>query len=144
MNQVLSQIGIVRLFGENMFSDSMPNYLSSEKYVNVQWDTPFFKVLNEEIKQIRISEKLLKNTHSLEDTPLTIITPSDVELQAIELGFSNQEADSLEKEWKDSQRKLTKLSTNIEFISVPNSGHSVMYDQPDIIIKAILKMADEF
>jgi pimeloyl-ACP methyl ester carboxylesterase len=143
MNRILSQIGIVRLFGENMVSDSMPNYLSAKKYVNVHWDTSFFKVLNEEIKQIKINEKLLEGTRSLGDKPLTIITPSDVELQATELGFSEQEADSFEKIWMDSQKKLTNLSTNSEFILVPNSSHSVMYDQPDVIIKAILKMADE-
>ncbi|MEH7018081.1 alpha/beta fold hydrolase, partial [Bacillus sp. JJ63] len=65
------------------------------------------------------------------------------ELQATELGFSEQEADSFEKIWMDSQKKLTNLSTNSEFILVPNSSHLVMYDQPDVIIKAILKMADE-
>ncbi|WP_332634695.1 alpha/beta fold hydrolase [Halalkalibacter flavus] len=143
MNRILSQIGIVRLFGESMISDSIPNYLSAKKYVNVHWDTSFFKVLNEEIKQIKINEKLLVDTHSLGDKPLTIITPSDVELQATELGFSEKEAEIFEKIWMDAQKKLTNLSTNSEFILVPNSSHSVMYDQPDVIIRAILKMADE-
>jgi pimeloyl-ACP methyl ester carboxylesterase len=143
MNQFLSQIGIVRLFGENIFPDTMPDYLSPKKYVNVHWDTPFFKVLNEEIKQIKVTEKLLEDTNSLGDKPLTIITPSDVELQATELGFSEQDAGNLEKIWKDSQQQLINLSTKSEFILVPNSSHSVMYDQPNIIINAILKMAEE-
>ncbi|MBM7649127.1 pimeloyl-ACP methyl ester carboxylesterase [Bacillus ectoiniformans] len=143
MNQFLSQIGIVRLFGENIYPDAMPEYLSPEKYVNVHWDPPFFKVLDEEIKQIKVSEKLLEDTQSLGDKPLSIITPSEVELQAKELGFSEQEARNLENNWMDSQKKLTDLSTNSEFILVNNSSHSVMYDQPNIIINAILKMAEE-
>jgi pimeloyl-ACP methyl ester carboxylesterase len=143
MNRTLSQFGIVRLMGENMFSDSMPDYISAEKYVNVHWDTPFFKVLDEEIKEIKVSEKLLKDNKSLGDKPLTIVTPIDVELQAIELGFSEQEASNLEKKWKDSQKQLTNLSTNSELILVPNSSHSVMYDQPEVIIEAILEMADD-
>lgn len=143
MNRILSQIGIVRLIGENMFSDSMPDYISAEKYVNVHWDTSFFKVLDEEIKEIKVSEKLLKDTQSLGDKPLTIVTPIDVELQATELGFSEQEASNLKRKWKDSQEQLTNLSTNSELILVPNSSHSVMYDQPEVIIEAILEMADE-
>lgn len=143
MNLFLSKIGIVRLFGENIFPETMPDYLSSEKYVNVHWDTPFFKVLNEEINQITVSEKLLEDTNTLGDKPLTIITPNEVELQATELGFSEQDAEGLEEVWMDSQQQLTNLSTKSEFILVPNSSHSVMYDQPNIIINALLKMAEE-
>ena len=126
-----------------MSSDSMPDYISAEKYVNVHWDTSFFKVLDEEIKEIKVSEKLLKDTQSLGDKPLTIVTPIDVELQATELGFSEQEASNLKRKWKDSQEQFTNLSTNSELILVPNSSHSVMYDQPEVIIEAILEMADE-
>lgn len=82
MNRFLSQIGIVRLLGANIFSNSIPDYISAEKYINVHWDAPFFKVLDEEIKEIEVSEKLLKDTQSLEDKPLTIVTPIDVELMA--------------------------------------------------------------
>jgi pimeloyl-ACP methyl ester carboxylesterase len=143
INRILSQIGIVRLIGENMFSDSIPDYISPKKYVNVHWDTPFFKVLDEEIKKIKVSEKLLKDTQSLGNKPLTIVTPTDVELQATELGFSEQEANNLKRKWKESQKQLTNLSTNSELILVSNSSHSVMYDQPKVIIEAILEMADE-
>ncbi|MGE7093171.1 alpha/beta fold hydrolase [Lysinibacillus sp. NPDC048646] len=142
MNRILSQFGIVRLLGESMFSNSMPDYISAEKYINVHWDAPFFKVLDEEIKEIKISEKSLKNIHSLGDKPLTIITPMDVELLATEFGFSKQEESNLNKQWKDSQKQLTNLSTNSNFVSVPNSSHSVMYDQPEAIIEAILDMTD--
>jgi len=39
--------------------------------------------------------------------------------------------------------ELTELSTNNEFVIVPNSSHAVMYDQPDVIIKAILNMGND-
>jgi pimeloyl-ACP methyl ester carboxylesterase len=142
MNHLLSKIGIVRLLGKNMFSDLMPEFISPEKYVNVHWDTPFFKILDEEIKQIKINEKLLEDTLSLGEKPLLIVTPSEVELHATELGFSEKEAIELKNKWMDSQKQLTNLSTNSGFILVPNSSHSVMYDQPEVIVKAILEMAN--
>ncbi|WP_054769997.1 alpha/beta fold hydrolase [Lysinibacillus parviboronicapiens] len=143
MNRFLSQIGIVRLLGANIFSNSIPDYISAEKYINVHWDAPFFKVLDEEIKEIEVSEKLLKDTQSLEDKPLTIVTPIDVELMALELEFSEQEVNDLNRKWKDSQKRLTNLSTNSKFVLVANSTHSVMYDKPEVIIESILEMADE-
>jgi pimeloyl-ACP methyl ester carboxylesterase len=143
MNLIFSQIGIVRLIGEKMISVSIPDYISAEKYVNVHWDSPFFKVLDEEIKQIKNGEKLLEDTQFLGNKPLTIVTPNNVEMQATELGFSEKEESNIRKKWKNSQKQLTNLSTNSEIILVRNSSHSVMYDQPEVIVEAIIKMANK-
>jgi len=143
MNGILSRIGLVRLLGETMFSDAMPDYLSAKKYVNVQWDSPFFKVLNEEIQQIKTAEKSLETTHSLGKKPLIIMTPSEADLQATALGFSEKEENDLKKKWLEAQKQLEKLSANSEYITIPNSSHAVMYDQPEAIVKAILSMADD-
>ena len=143
MNGILSRIGLVRLLGETMFSDAMPDYLSAKKYVNVQWDSPFFKVLNEEIQQIKTAEKSLETTQSLGKKPLIIMTPSEADLQATALGFSEKEENDLKKKWLEAQKQLEKLSANSEYITIPNSSHAVMYDQPEAIVKAILSMADD-
>ncbi|WP_175428391.1 alpha/beta fold hydrolase [Bacillus solimangrovi] len=145
--RILSQFGFARLFGEGMISDIIPDYLSLEKYVNVQYDTPFLRTLNQESKQERTLDKLVADTQHLDDKPLTIITPSDIDKEiqsyAIELGYSEQEASDIDQNWKDSQKKLTNISNNSELILVPNSGHNMMFDQPNVIIEAILKMADD-
>ncbi|MEI5906674.1 alpha/beta hydrolase [Bacillus spongiae] len=146
--RIFSQFGFARLFGENMIADLIPDYLSLEKYVNVQYDTPFLKLLDQEDKQIRTLEKLVKlvkDTQHLDDKPLTIITPDEnkeLQLNATELGYSEQEASNIDQIWKDSQMQLTNISNNSELILVPNSGHNVMFDQPNVIIEAILNMAD--
>ncbi|MDX8360308.1 alpha/beta hydrolase [Cytobacillus sp. IB215316] len=145
--RILSQFGIIRLFGEAMLGDAIPDYLSAEKQVNVQYDSDFFKITDEEFKQLRSLEKLLKDTQHLDDKPLLIITPSDIDremiLGTIGLGFSEEEANIIDQQWKDAQKQQTDLSNISELILVPNSGHNMMFDQPDAIIEAILKMAGE-
>ncbi|MGM7683292.1 alpha/beta fold hydrolase [Cytobacillus sp. Hm23] len=139
--RLLSKFGIIRLFGEGLIDDKIPDYLSTEKQVNVQFDSRFFKIYDEELKQIRILENLLKDTKHLDDKPLLILTPSNVNkelvLGAIELGFSEQEANVIDAQWKETQRQQSDISNNSKFIFVPNSGHNMMFDQPDAIIKAI-------
>ncbi|WP_214482260.1 alpha/beta hydrolase [Bacillus sp. SM2101] len=89
----------------------------------------------------------MKDTQHLDDKPLLIITPSDIDremiLGTIGLGFSEEEANIIDQQWKDAQKQQTDLSNNSELILVPNSGHNMMFDQPDAIIEAILKMAGE-
>ncbi|MDX8366113.1 alpha/beta hydrolase [Cytobacillus sp. IB215665] len=145
--RILSQFGIIRLFGEGMLGDAIPDYLSAEKQVNVQYDSDFFKITDEEFKQLRSLEKLLKDTQHLDDKPLLIITLSDTDREMIlgtmGLGFSEEEAIFIDQQWKDAQKQQADITNNSELILVPNSGHNMMFDQPDAIIEAILKMAGE-
>lgn len=142
LNKVLAKFGVVRIFGENTLQ-GMPEFISKEKYANVQYDVPFFKVMDEEIKQIPRNVDRLNDLQSLRNKPLTIITPKGAGTQAEELGFSKEQEKILNQQWFDSQKHLTNLSINSKFIAVPDSSHAVMYDKPDIIIKAVLDMADE-
>lgn len=141
-NKILSRFGMVRLFGKGTLA-RMPDSINKEKYVQVQYDTPFFNVLDEEIIQIPKNVESLNNVKSLRDKPLTIITPEKVDSQAIELGFSKKQADKINQKWKDSQEKLKGLSTNSELIYVQNSSHAVMYDKPKVIMDAVLDMGDK-
>lgn len=138
-NKILSRLGIVRLVGESTLA-GLPDSISKEKYVQVQFDVPFFNVLDEEIKQIPENVELLSDLTSLNDKPLMVITPEENDSQAVALGFSEQKAVEIDQNWKEAQEQLTELSTNSEIIIVPNSSHAIMYDQPKVIIDAVLDM----
>lgn len=132
-NKLLAQFGVIRLVGARTLN-GLPDFMSEEKYAHVQYDVPFFKVLEEEIQQISSNVELLDELRPLNDKPLTVITPNEADSQAIELGFSKEQADEVDQIWKDSQEKLTELSTNSQLIYVPNSSHAVMYDQPEVLL----------
>ncbi|RPF55488.1 alpha/beta fold hydrolase [Aquisalibacillus elongatus] len=138
-NIILSHLGIIRLVADNTLK-GMPDFISKEKYVQVQYDAPFFKVLDEEIEQIPRSVKKLNNLESLEDKPLMIITPKNIDAGAEAFGFSEEQSEKINQKWKESQEKLTSLSKDSELINVENSSHAVMYDQPQNLLNAVLSM----
>lgn len=142
MNKMLARLGVTRLFGANTL-EGMPKYISKEKYAHVQYDAPFFKTLDEEVKHIPDNVEKLKELQSLKDIPLTIITPEEADTQAAELGFSNEQEKEINQKWLHAQEKLTELSTNSEFVTVPDSSHAVMYDQPDVIEEEVLQMIED-
>lgn len=140
-NIILARLGIFRLVADNTLT-GMPDFISKEKYVQVQFDVPFFKVLNEEIKQISENVKLLSNLQPLNDKPLTVVTPEKADSKAEALGFSKHQAEIINQKWKDAQKKLKGLSSNGKLLFVPNSSHAVMYDQPAFIVDAVLEMGE--
>jgi hypothetical protein len=141
-NIILARLGIVRLVADNILT-GMPDFISKEKYVQVQYDVPFFKVLDEEIKQISKNVKLLSNLQSLDDKPLTVVTPEEVDSKAEALGFSNHQAEVINQKWRNAQEKLKGLSSNSKLISVPNSSHAVMYEQSKFIVNVVLDMGEK-
>ena len=42
--------------------------------------------------------------------------------------------------WKESQDWLSGLSTNSEYIQVPNTRHSINYDNPQIIVESVINL----
>ncbi|WP_411333148.1 alpha/beta fold hydrolase [Metabacillus indicus] len=143
MNGLLARIGLVRLLGEKMFSDKAPEFLSPAKYVQVHWDVPFFSVMNEEIKQMNILERRLAETIPLRDKPLAVITPEKPDMQAKAMGFTELEGKKLEEKWLEAQQNLTSLSNNSELIKISDSSHSIMHDQPEMLVAAILSVAEK-
>ncbi|MGP4108832.1 alpha/beta fold hydrolase [Virgibacillus sp. L01] len=138
-NRLLSHVGVIRLVAENTLK-GMPDFISKEKHVQVQYDAPFFKVLDEEIEQISMSVKKLNNLKPLEDKPLMIITPKNIDAGAKAFGFSEAQSEIINQKWMESQQKLTDLSTDSELITIQNSSHAVMYDQPQKLLNAVLSM----
>jgi len=106
-NKILARLGAIRLFGEKTLK-GMHKFVSTEKYANVQYDAPFFKVLDEEIKQIPENVDRLKELQPLKNMPLTIITPEVADTQAVELGFSSEQEKTLNKKWFNAQRGINR------------------------------------
>ncbi|MGB9429493.1 MAG: alpha/beta hydrolase [Gammaproteobacteria bacterium] len=82
---------------------------------------------------------LVKHRQSFGDRPLVILTAQNHSydnaktppaLHAKHLAF--------ERAWARTQRRFLSLSTNAKQILVPDSGHYIQLDQPQVVINAIL------
>jgi pimeloyl-ACP methyl ester carboxylesterase len=140
VNKLMSMFGIVRLLGASFLPSNFPKSISKTEYVNVHWDQDFFTEVEQEMKEIPNAEKLLIPTRSLGDTPLTIITAEENHIAVVPLGFSQNEEKLVNETWKQSQKWLSALSSNSEYIVVPKASHAIMYDNPEIIVTSVLNM----
>lgn len=80
--------------------------------------------------------RLLQSTTPLRPMPLIVLSrgrPEVVPPGAASAGFS----EALEKAWRIQQRALLEIEPGAAQIIATQSGHYIMLDQPDIVIRAI-------
>ncbi len=79
----------------------------------------------------------------LGDKPLTVITAS-VERSAAR--FSQVvpfDQEAFKRIWLELQTELSQISTNSRHLIAEKSGHSIMVEQPDIVVEAIHQVVEE-
>lgn len=143
----LSELGFIRFMGwANIKINSLPDNIVSIKNA-LQNRTETAKAVVNEIKVMRRGlEKSTKKPISLNNLPLIVISSGkkvDLELvkkEAIEKNKSVKDEIELALLEKIFQKELTLLSSNSEQIIAKNSGHMIMYDEPELIINSIIKM----
>jgi len=69
------------------------------------------------------------------DRPVAVLGASDTSQGWVDLPADT--AASFDQAWLDGQKALAEESTAGQFIAVPDSGHSIQFDQPAAVIDAI-------
>ena len=77
---------------------------------------------------------------TLGDLPLTVISHGQLDANAVPPALGQQVRDDYEAAWQKLQVEITSLSTRGRRIVAERSGHNVIFDQPEIVIEAILEM----
>lgn len=77
---------------------------------------------------------------SLGDLPLTVISHGHLDANAVPPSLGPEVRDEYERTWQGLQKEITELSTRGRRIVAEQSGHNIIFDQPEIIIDAILEM----
>jgi pimeloyl-ACP methyl ester carboxylesterase len=72
--------------------------------------------------------------------PLTVISHGQLDADAVPLSLGPQVREEYEHAWQKLQQEITSLSRRGKRLVAEKSGHNVIYDQPEIIIDAILEM----
>lgn len=72
--------------------------------------------------------------------PLTVISHGQLDANAVPPSLGQHVRDEYESAWQTLQAKITSLSTRGRCVVAERSGHNIMYDQPEIIVEAILEM----
>jgi pimeloyl-ACP methyl ester carboxylesterase len=86
---------------------------------------------------------------SLGDLPLIVLTAG----QGVDVDLARQKAERADEDGSvaiklarlelKNQKELADLSTKSQHLIVQNSGHYILWDQPDVVVKAILEVVGE-
>ena len=77
---------------------------------------------------------------TLGDMPLTVISHGQLDANAVPQSLGQEVRAEYEAAWQKLQVEITSLSTRSRRIVAERSGHNVIFDQPEIIIEAIIDM----
>jgi pimeloyl-ACP methyl ester carboxylesterase len=81
-----------------------------------------------------------EKTGTFGDLPLIVLTRGKIEIKPHPSEIDRQFAAYTQVWMHEIQPKLAALSTMVEQIIVPNSGHDIPHDAPDVIVDAVTKM----
>ena len=80
---------------------------------------------------------------TLGDLPLTVISHGRLDANAVPPHFGPEVREEYERTWQTLQQEITSLSTRSKRIIAEQSGHNVLFDQPELIIESILELVEE-
>jgi hypothetical protein len=77
---------------------------------------------------------------TLGDLPLTVISHGRLDPNAVPPNLGPQIREEYERAWQELQQEIAALSTRGRRIVAERSGHNIIFEQPEIIVEAILEM----
>lgn len=153
---IVARLGLIRL-GLTLIAARLPKFPAGilhkfpeayrpYLYVPRYWPQYADTVLRE-LAGFRASSQQIRAARSVSPTifgnkPLVVISAS---VHASGARFRSAAKFSLEafkKNWIEMQKDLTTLSTQSRYVVAEKSGHSVMVEQPEVIIKAIRQVVE--
>jgi pimeloyl-ACP methyl ester carboxylesterase len=135
----LKVTGIMRIMGQlNLLDFPSEN---KDQLINIEMRTKTFQVLHEEIKYMTQLENDIRQ-QSLGNLPLTIIA-AGIPMDSTLLGMTKEQGDKLDNIWKRQQKQMMDLSSNSSFTIAEKSGHAIMIDEPELVIKEVKLMVEK-
>ena len=129
--KVANFLGLLRIFKvlerPNKFSKETYNQIISNFYTS-----KFIETVLEEYEYFRQSQQQVKESGDLGNIPLVILSAGK---RRVPLEFWEA--------WHSFQKDLTTKSTNSQQIIVPNSGHKMNQEAPEIITQIVREMINE-
>jgi pimeloyl-ACP methyl ester carboxylesterase len=139
MMTFLKVSGVIRLMGEDTFED-VPKEQRNQA-MNIEIRPKYFQALEDEIREMPDLEDGIRN-QSLGSMPLTVVTHG-IPIDGTVVGIPESDNNTMEEIWQEQQKQLLKLSSNSELIVAKESSHSIMIDEPNLVVDVIKNMIDQ-
>ncbi|WP_200905989.1 alpha/beta fold hydrolase [Paenibacillus sp. IHB B 3415] len=140
MLTLLKRSGALRLF-QNQLLEGLVAKQDRGQFINVISTPSYFAAKEQEAALASSTEDAIRG-QTLGSLPVKIIArglPQDYAA----FGMSEESGRRLEAIWQAGQRNMLNLSSNSELIVAEKSGHMVIHDQPELVVRAILSVLEE-
>ncbi|MHA6531331.1 alpha/beta fold hydrolase [Paenibacillus sp. BAC0078] len=131
---LMKSSGALRLFRNQLLEGSVAKE-DREEFINVIAKPSFFKAKEEEGKLASSTEDAIRG-QNLGDLPVKIIARGMAPDYPAS-GISSESGRKIEAIWQAGQREMLKISSNSELIVAEKSGHYIIHDEPELVIKTI-------
>jgi pimeloyl-ACP methyl ester carboxylesterase len=107
--------------------------VSDESYLILQ--SKYLRARASELEMIKTSAEQARAAGYIADKPLIVLTGGE---NSDSMGLSKQDFDDFHRIWVDElQARLAHLSTKGKQIIIPDSGHDIPSERPDMVVKAV-------
>lgn len=134
---LLKVSGAFRLFPDFML-DGLVAKQDRDTFVNVIATPSYFHAKEEEALHAHSTEDAIRG-QSLGSIPVRIIArgrPQDY----VSAGIPVDIAQKLESIWQSGQRNMLNISKDSQLIVATRSGHMIIHDEPELVVKTILEL----
>ena len=131
----LKVTGIIRILGELNLLD-IPSE-NKDQMMNIEMRMKTFHALHDELRNMTQLENDIRG-QSFGDLPITIITHG-IPMDSTSIGMTKEQSDQLEGIWQKQQKQMLDLSTISSLTIAKKSGHSIMIDEPELLIMEVKK-----
>ena len=135
---VLKVTGILRILGQlNIIEIPSEN---KDQMINIELRMKTLHAMQDELRNITQLENDIRG-QSLGDLPVTVITHG-IPIDLTSMGMTQEQSGKLENIWQTQQKQMLDLSTNSSLTIAEKSGHLIMIDEPELVIKEVKKMVE--
>ncbi|MBT2292954.1 alpha/beta hydrolase [Paenibacillus albidus] len=136
---LLKRSGVLRLFQDSLLKGMVAEEDRGE-FINVISTPSYFAAKEEEGKLASLTEDAIRG-QKFGALPVRVIArglPQDY----ISFGISEAGGKQIEDIWQAGQRSMLDLSTNSQLIVAETSGHMIIHDQPELVVKTIRSLVE--
>ncbi|MNU38865.1 Soluble epoxide hydrolase [compost metagenome] len=141
VSKLLKQSGVMRIFQDALL-EGLVEKKARPEFINVIAQPKYFDAVEEEGQSVPLLADLVRG-HNLGALPVRVVARGLVPKETAQAGLSEEAGKRIEEIWQEGQREMLKLSTDSRLIVAKKSGHYIIHDEPDLVVKVIKDLIKE-
>lgn len=139
-----ANIGLLPLIVDRLATNNtLPEAAREPTRALLASDTDYYDTMLDEVRILSQSiEQVRAAGNPFADSPLIVLAAGRADEPYPEVGLTEEIVLDKQAVWLELQAELAALSVDSELIVIEDSGHYIQYEQPEIVVDAIIRMVN--